>query len=699
MDETSPGVADTETPVNPYNLLEAVNRSSASATRSWLIYIGLIAYLFVTVAGVSHKDLLLDNDVVLPILQVRIELTRFFLFAPFVLVLLHLVLLAQLTHLARKTLEFAASIRMLEPSDRRTHPLRLELDNFFFAQAIAGPERSRIVGALLHGLSWLTIVALPVALLLYMQIAFLPYHDVAVTWMQRAALLADAVMLALTGVFLWQADASFFRAVTRAGRHHPLGLAATVLLLAWTVAVSLLTATIPGETLDPSAGTAGAGAEARGGRPAMLQALADSALLGNAIVRSLHVTDADLSTGRDPAPGPRPLNLRNRDLQHARLDRSNLSHADLTGANLDGASFVGADLRSVKASCTDVGALILTDARNGARCASARGANFAKARLGDAKLAGVDLREARFDEARLDFAQLGRATLSGASLTGTRLDGADLASARLQGANLVRASLLGADLTGARLQMADLGGAALQGASLAFAGLEAASLRNAELDGANLQVARLAGADLSGARLQASDLQGAAVWRTKPPGVDAVALADVGQLAIQPPTEDEIVAFGAFLAQLDNGPLKARLAEGWARLTDAGQRAAWATSPEQQTWQSLTKSAESPDDYKSRLTEALARLMCRTRFAEGAVASGIARRAVGGSFKGDLPALVARLKGAECAATVAANPRLLRDLTIAMETAREAAAGTSAQPLSGSAPPATQARAPELPRQ
>ena len=150
---------DAETPVNPYSLLEAVNRSSDSANAAWLIYIALMSYLLITVAGISHKDLLLNSDITLPILQVKIELTRFFLFAPILLVLLHLGLMGQLVQLARKTLEFAASIRMLETSDQRTHPLRLELDNFFFAQAIAGPERSRVVGMFLHGMSWLTIVA------------------------------------------------------------------------------------------------------------------------------------------------------------------------------------------------------------------------------------------------------------------------------------------------------------------------------------------------------------------------------------------------------------------------------------------------------------------------------------------------------------------------------------------------------------
>ena len=159
MNDISRTGLDTETPVNPYSLLEAVNRSSGTANTAWLLFVGLLAYLLITVAGVTHKDLLLNAAITLPVLQVNIELTRFFLFAPIVLVLLHLGVVGQLVLLARKTLEFASSIRMLEISDQRTHPLRLELDNFFFVQAMAGPERSRIVSIFLHGMSWLTLVA------------------------------------------------------------------------------------------------------------------------------------------------------------------------------------------------------------------------------------------------------------------------------------------------------------------------------------------------------------------------------------------------------------------------------------------------------------------------------------------------------------------------------------------------------------
>jgi len=156
MNESSRIGLDTETPVNPYSLLESVNRSSASARWVWLIFLALMGYLLITVAGVGHKDLLLNSDMALPMLQVKIALTRFFLFAPILLVLIHMGVIGQVVLLARKALEFSAAVRMLEVSDRRTHPLRLELDNLFLVQAIAGPERSLIIGSPARAIRTLT---------------------------------------------------------------------------------------------------------------------------------------------------------------------------------------------------------------------------------------------------------------------------------------------------------------------------------------------------------------------------------------------------------------------------------------------------------------------------------------------------------------------------------------------------------------
>ena len=187
---------DIETPVNPYSLLEAVNSSSDTSHTGWLLFLAVMTYLVIAVAGVTHEALLLETPVQLPILQVKIQLKQFFQFAPIVLVLFHLGIMAQLVLLARKTLEFDHAIRLLETSSRRTHPLRLELHNFFFVQAIAGPQRSVVMSGFLNIMSWLTIVILPVILLLYMQVAFLPYHDVTTTWINRIALLFDIVLRA-----------------------------------------------------------------------------------------------------------------------------------------------------------------------------------------------------------------------------------------------------------------------------------------------------------------------------------------------------------------------------------------------------------------------------------------------------------------------------------------------------------------------
>lgn len=171
MSDVSVAGQDDEAPVNPYNLLGAVNDTSHQARANWLIFLGVLAYVAIAVAGVTHRDLLLAAPVTLPWLGAKVPLTTFFIAAPAIVVLLHLGLVTQLTLLARKAIELDTALRMLETTDRRNHALRLELSTFFLTQAAAGPERSVVVSAFLHGLWWLTLVVLPGSLLLYIQAA------------------------------------------------------------------------------------------------------------------------------------------------------------------------------------------------------------------------------------------------------------------------------------------------------------------------------------------------------------------------------------------------------------------------------------------------------------------------------------------------------------------------------------------------
>jgi uncharacterized protein YjbI with pentapeptide repeats len=656
MDDTARAALDSETPVNPYSLLDALNTAAARSQVLWLAFLGVMAYLALTVAALTHRDLLLDAGIALPLMGIRIDLAGFFTVAPAVFALVHLAVVAQFALLARKALEFDGAVRLLESTDLRSHPLRLELDSFFFAQAIAGPERARVLSAVLHGLAWATLLVLPLALLLYLQIAFLPFHGGMVTTAQRAILLVDIALLLLAGVFLIRPEASFLSAFFRLALHNPGSMAFGLAILAGAAFVSLVLAAIPG------------GGAHSGSMGALL----------SIFPRNLDVSDTDV-VDSDRAAQARSVSLRGRDLRFARLDRAGLRGADLTGANLDGASLTGADLRGAGLACT-APALQGSPGRTGTGCTSGLGADFSGARLSGASLAGADLRGASFDDASLEGANLGGASLARATFARAKLQRARLPGAALQGASFASANLQGADLDGAGLELADLSGAALQGAHLTSARLGGAVLRDADLEGAVLQRAALHGADLRGARLPAADLAGAAVWQTLPPGGDAVALADMANIAIKPPGEDDLKALKSAHARVAEASATEGAPAATAPLSRAeivqslyqGQAAGgWEAQGDGQAWTGLLRASEAAmaEGYATRLAEHLGRLACHPRFADGAVAAGVVARAVASGFKGD-PGVVADNLKSDCAAADAMPPLALQELAAAAEAGK-----------------------------
>ena len=672
------GQFQVETPVNPYSLLEAVNASSDTVNTGWLIFLAIMAYVLIAVAGVTHKDILLETPVALPIMQVSIQLRQFFTFAPIVIVLFHLGVVAQLVLLARKAIEFDQSVRLIEASERRTHPLRLELHNFFFVQAIAGPHRSRVVGAFLHGMSWLTTVIIPVVLLLYIQVAFLPYHDVTTTWVHRIAMFVDLSVLLLIGTFLLSTETSFFTAMMRNAQSHPFNVAFTSAVLLFIGFLSFFVATIPGELLDRTAQVAFGAPKpevtrdrahmAGGFSWPVFAAGADGTLFG-IFRRNLVVTDTDLVPDKLVQSDEPALSLRGRDLRYARLDRSDLHQADLTGADLSEASLVGTDLRRIALNCGDLNELILTENRALARCGAARGANFTRAHLDGAKLAGADLRAARFDDAELTAADLSYAVMSGASFSSANLDKADMTGGvRAEGGNFLLASLQGADLTGAQLQAADLSTASLQGAILSFAHLEGAVMRNADLEGAVLYRAKLQGADLSGAKVTAADFRGAGVWMTQPPGADAAALADFREADTDPIDDTELPALKALNERLRGEAVAATVRERLEPVLTGKDNASWGAGAAFAAWKTLATTSLEPDDaVRTRLTDHLAGLMCPARGSPGAVATGIVRRAQSQQFAGDAARILERSKRDDCPGAKAVAEPVLRGLAIAAE--------------------------------
>jgi len=678
MTEMARVAPEVETPVNPYSLLEAVNRSSDAAHTGWLIFLAIMAYFVIAVAGVTHRDLLLETPVELPILQVKIPLTQFFQFAPIILALLHLGLMSQLVLLARETMEFDQAIRLLETTDKRTHPLRLELNNFFFVQAIAGPQRSAVLSTFLHGISWLTLVTLPVVLILYIQVVFLPYHSVTITWIQRVALLADLAALTLIGVFMLRMETSFFQAAWRTTVENPFSCALTGTVLGLVAFFSVFVATVPGEALDRFVQSFLGEPSEEPERPRYVSgfmapffvASVDGKLFG-LFERNLVVQDADLVVDRDQAPGEPSISLRGRDLRFAKLDRSDMHQADLTGADLRRASLTGTDLRGAWLTCADPQTLYLTSSRDAGGCVAAVRADLRRAKLDNATLLGIDLRRARLEEATLQGANLGNALLTGADLNSAHLEKASLEAAEAQVADFLFARLQGANLNGARLQGAKLAGARLQGAYLRRTDLRGADMSNVDLEGTTLELAMLQGATLKDAVLKATDLRGAGVWLTVPGHTDPTGLTDYTGMVLSPVTDGDNVALKSDIGRIERARLRREVEAAVAPLFDASRVQGWSSSADQQVWQAqMTSSQAASYDYGDRLSDYLMKLMCRVRWSNGAVATGIARRSKTEGFRGNMVLIYDRNRADDCPSSKTIDPDVLREWGVAADLAR-----------------------------
>ena len=176
--------------------LDEANGASDPASSAWFAFLALLTYLLVTLAGVSHKALLLDNPVQLPIVvNVDIPLRSFFLYAPALLLLVYLSLLIQHVILERKYRKFKEAIAPYERETGTEHPARERVHSYVFSQILVGPKPSPITNRVMRLIVSVTFTILPLITLLYFQIKFVPYHEVWITYWHRFAVILGLLML------------------------------------------------------------------------------------------------------------------------------------------------------------------------------------------------------------------------------------------------------------------------------------------------------------------------------------------------------------------------------------------------------------------------------------------------------------------------------------------------------------------------
>jgi uncharacterized protein YjbI with pentapeptide repeats len=499
-------------------LLASLNVSAERFQTLWFSFLGLTLYLAIAALTTTHRNLLLSEPQVLPILNIKVELLPFYVIAPLLYLVFHFYLLMMLALLARTAAEFDKQLRTTLPVEPEQERYRAQVENALFLQLLVGMKGERIgFNALLMAvIAFITTVLAPLATLVLVQMMFLPYHHLRITWWHRAIVVADLVL-----IMLMTYRCVFPRGIEKA----PLVLGALSRKPRWAVAMAfwLLLAVALGPVVGWLSFREGRWAGEpmlsfsqwrwwSGEAPPFAKSDRDYAATAHGVVFGLFpdrlkINDKAIVGETKLEEARKEIASRGGDfvmtikLDYRDLQAADLREADLRGVDLNRSAIQGANLKF--SHLEDAG---LIDAQ-------LQGANVEGARLEGANLSGAQLQYANLGGAQLQGAELQGAQLQGAYLRNARLQGAELRDAQLQGTDLSSAQLQGADLLDAHVQGTDLYRAQLQGANLTRAHLQAANLFDAQLQGANIYRAQLQGADLSRADLADSRFVGTFVFR------------------------------------------------------------------------------------------------------------------------------------------------------------------------------------------
>ena len=178
-------------------LRDAVVDAASVGTGLWLSYLFVLFYFAIAAGAVTHRDLLLENPVKLPFLNVELPLKAFFVLGPLVFLIVHAYVLLHFVLLAGKVGAFHTELQAQIAGDDARARLHRQLPSNIIVQSLAGPRdvRTGIVGFLLRLIVQISLVAGPIALLVLFQLQFLPYHEEWITLWQRIAVVIDLVLL------------------------------------------------------------------------------------------------------------------------------------------------------------------------------------------------------------------------------------------------------------------------------------------------------------------------------------------------------------------------------------------------------------------------------------------------------------------------------------------------------------------------
>ena len=489
---------------------------------SMLVTLIFFAYSLLAVLSTTDMMLLREGVIALPIIQASVPVVEFYRIAPFLLVLLHLHLLATLILYAREIYDSEKSSSEAHGWFCKSLIILFSFEQRRFILGVKNESSPRFF----IRISFLIIFgAIPVVVLLMLQARFLAYQNELITLYHQSIITIDLG-------FQYVIMCNFYNLFKKKNKLLYVSLRKFVvfvfivlpILFVWTSPL------IPGGNneriikFDLQQSFAGyffkdwwkkeedqSFSIIKGERYINIQSkvitLRDppSEVVGATIqmenepnpeVHCQHVGEFDLSKRRLSFANFSDskffcVKMQGTQLNNSKLIRAKFSTVILVEANLKEADLSKANMSKADLKWVNLNTAILVDAI-----------------LNEADLSGADLSKSNLRGARLRLAYLSEANLSEANLRWADLSGADLSKSNLRGANLSWANLRGANLSGADLSGAELRRSDLSGANMHGAKVHGARLYEAQLYGTILEGAKLYGANFSGSTTCHTDLDG-----------------------------------------------------------------------------------------------------------------------------------------------------------------------------------------------
>jgi uncharacterized protein YjbI with pentapeptide repeats len=433
-----------------------ISDTAKSVTTVAVAFVATLTYLAISMCSTDDQQLLENGNLNFPIQNSGISCRWFYLLAPFVIVFFHLYLFLQEYFLAEKLAAWghacsAAALSSIYPS-------------LSVACALGG-KANRIVRFLGRAVFVMVYVFLPLGLLLILKMRFLRYHDLKITWVQGAVLIADLLL-----VLFFLGFTGIGQAQGRQGRGPKVRIVSIVLLLAMTAAVAVFNHRVEfhGDCANDLDG------------PAPRERIA---WLLHRFARSYLDLNGKSLKG---------LDLTRRDLRCADFRRTTLESVDFKGDQLSGARFDWATLKQVNFSPRLLTAQQIEPVRDDEE--SADSIDLFARDITDLSRSNFDhatADDADFSFANLQWANLQHALFRGARFTRANLERADLSWATGPGSKFAFATLNGVNLLGADLQLSSFRGAHLLGGHMVDAALDGADFAGAELAGGDFRMASL----------------------------------------------------------------------------------------------------------------------------------------------------------------------------------------------------------------